>query len=131
MSDFNILALDGGGSRGIMEAVILQDLMNTVTMLRDHPEDLLDVIKNEKVSLFRKLETREAFAKLIDNVENPVHVTEAFDMISGTSTGALIGFSLVGGKEDPETGKRLPMTLLEIIDSRTGVFSLWILLMIL
>ena len=116
MSDFNILALDGGGSRGIMEAVILQDLMNTVTMLRDHPGDLLDVIKDERVSLFRKLETREAFAKLIDNVENPVHVTEAFDMISGTSTGALIGFSLVGGKEDPETGKRLPMTLLEIID---------------
>ena len=100
MSDFSILALDGGGSRGIMEAVILEDLMNTVTMLKNSPEPLLNVIKNERASLFQKLETREAFAKLIDSVENPVHVTEVFDMISGTSTGALIGFSLVGGKEE-------------------------------
>ena len=118
MSDFNILALDGGGSRGVMEAVILQDLMNTTTMLRDHPNDLLNVIKLEggSKSLFQKPGTRKAFAQLIDEVTNPIHPTEVFDMISGTSTGALIAFCLVGGKADPETGKRLPMTLPEISD---------------
>ena len=119
MSDFNILALDGGGSRGVMESVILQDLMNTTTMLRDHPQDLLNIIKQEgSGSLFQKAETRTAFAQIIDEVKNPIHPTEVFDMISGTSTGALIAFCLVGGKADPETGKRLPMTLPEI--SQTG-----------
>ena len=117
MSDFNILALDGGGSRGVMESVILQDLMNTTTMLRDHPQDLLNIIKQEgSGSLFQKAETRTAFAQIIDEVKNPIHPTEVFDMISGTSTGALIAFCLVGGKADPETGKRLPMTLPEISD---------------
>ena len=58
MSDFNILALDGGGSRGVMESVILQDLMNTTTMLRDHPQDLLNIIKQEgSASLFKKPKT--------------------------------------------------------------------------
>ena len=116
MSDFNILGIDGGGSRGIMEAAILQDLMNTTTMLRDHPAKLLEIISNERTSLFQKKETREAFSQVIGEVKNPIHPTEAFDMIAGSSTGALVTFALVGGKEDPKTGKRVPMTLPEIID---------------
>ena len=116
MSDFNILGIDGGGSRGIMEAAILQDLMNTTTMLRDDPAKLLDIINNERTSLFQKKETRQAFSQAIGQVQNPIHPTEAFDMIAGSSTGALVTFALVGGKEDPKTGKRVPMTLPEIID---------------
>lgn len=116
MKDFNILAIDGGGSRGIMEVAILQDLMNTTTKLRDVPEEILNIIQEDSVSLFSKKESRESFSQLIEGVENPLHPTDVFDMISCTSTGALIGFSMVGGKEDPETGKRLPMTLPELID---------------
>ena len=39
---------------------------------------------------------------------------DTFDMIVGTSTGALIAFALVGGRCD-ENGERAPMTLQEII----------------
>ena len=40
---------------------------------------------------------------------------DAFDMIVGTSTGALIAFALVGGKQQDD-GTRLPMDMEEIID---------------
>ena len=37
-ASFDILSLDGGGSRGVMELVILRDVMNTVTLLKDDPK---------------------------------------------------------------------------------------------
>ena len=37
------------------------------------------------------------FAQLLDSVTQPIHPIEVFDMIVGTSTGALISFALIGG----------------------------------
>ena len=50
-------------------------------------------------------------------VEKPIHPTEAFDMIVGTSTGGIISMGLLAGKqgEEGEDGrkKRLRMTVEE------------------
>ena len=113
---FNVLSFDGGGSLGIMEAIILQDLMNMATTLRDHPQKILKILKNEHKNLFAKPETRQRMAQLINEVSNPIHPTEVFDMLAGSSTGALIAFALVGGLKDSKTGKRMIMSVQEVID---------------
>ena len=41
---YNILSLDGGGSRGVMEAVILKDVMAALTLV----EDLVDFTTEDK-----------------------------------------------------------------------------------
>ena len=42
---FNILSFDGGGSLGLLEAQILQDVMNLATVLRDNPKATLLAFK--------------------------------------------------------------------------------------
>ena len=55
--------------------------------------------------------------KLIDD-QKAIHPTDVFDMIAGTSVGALMAFALVGGKEKWKEGEgeRVPMTLQEVVD---------------
>ena len=48
-----------------------------------------------------------------------IHPTEVFDMIAGTSVGALMAFALVGGKArktDDHSGERDSMTMQEVVD---------------
>ena len=99
-----------------MEAAILQDLMNTTTLLRDNPSRLLDLLKDQTTSLFCQKETREAFSEAIGSVENPLQAAEVFDMIAGSSTGGIIAYLLVGGKKDPVSGKRVPLDIPSIIE---------------
>ena len=40
MTEFDILSFDGGGSKGVMEMVLLQDVMNMVTLLTQNPDKL-------------------------------------------------------------------------------------------
>ena len=42
--EIHILALDGGGSKAIMEVMMLQDIMNVSTLLRDRPKDMLKLL---------------------------------------------------------------------------------------
>ena len=42
--------------------------------------------------------------------------TTSFNYLSGTSTGSLIAFGLVGGKKDQTTGKRIPLSLKEVTE---------------
>ena len=79
-----------------MEVVILKDLMNTVTLLKQDPSLLLQYLQDGK-ELFGTSEDRMSFIQLLESVTKPVHPTECFDMIVGTSIGALIAVGLVGG----------------------------------
>ena len=99
----NILALDGGGSRGVMEAMILDDVMRLVTMMIYNPDRYLpQTIANfwrnpcqigpENLTTFRQLLEE----KLIE--DKLIHPTQIFDMIAGTSTGSLIAYALVAGE---------------------------------
>ena len=114
MREFDILSFDGGGSKGVMEMVLLQDVMNTVTLLTQNPDKLFKMI-GQKDDLFTTATERCELANVLKYVENPVHPTDVFDMVVGTSTGGLISFALVGGKENSD-GQRVPMSVQEVIE---------------
>ena len=90
---YNILSLDGGGSRGLMEALLLKDVMACLTMVQRGQlraeRSLIDfTLKEARVNMRDKL----------DNVENPMHPGDMFEMVAGTSTGALMAFGLLHGR---------------------------------
>ena len=93
--DLNILSFDGGGTLGVMEMVILEDIMNAATLLKTNPKAIQPFLASD--TLFDLSAERESFSQLLSTVEDSIHPTEVFDMIVGTSTGSLISFALVGG----------------------------------
>ncbi len=110
----NILSFDGGGSRGLMEAHMIHDIMNLATQMRDIPHKIKSILE---VDLDLQMATTlQSLKELTDSVQDPVHPTEAFNYIMGTSTGALIAYGLVGGGQDKD-GKRIPMPTKDIIKS--------------
>ena len=53
------------------------------------------------------------FCQTLDSIKDPIHPTEAFDMIVGTSTGGIIAMALLAGNEGPD-GKRERMTVEDV-----------------
>ena len=101
MKTFDILSFDGGGSKGAMEVILLKDVMNTVTILKHDPSLIFPYSHiQDGNELFDNAEDRMNFSMLLESVKEPIHPTEVFDMIVGTSTGALISFALVGGNHN-------------------------------
>ena len=88
---YNILSLDGGGSKGVMEAVILKDLMSCLTLVQrgELEAGIVD---------FTTEESRTRMREKLDSVVNVIHPGDVFKMVSGTSIGALMAFSLLHGK---------------------------------
>ena len=87
---YNILSLDGGGSRGVMEAVILKDVMAALTLVKRG--ELADMVN------FDTEEARKRMREKLDGVEAPIHPGDVFKMVAGTSTGALMAFGLIHGE---------------------------------
>ena len=88
---YNILSLDGGGSRGVMEALILKDVMACLTLVEK------DELKADMVNFTTK-ETRAKMREKLDSVRHPMHPGDMFEMVAGTSTGALMAFGLLHGE---------------------------------
>ena len=88
---YNILSLDGGGSRGVMEAVILKDLTACLTLVQrgELEVDMVD---------FTADESRRKLREKLDSVQDPIHPGDVFKMLAGTSTGALMSFGLLHGE---------------------------------
>ena len=86
---FDVLSFDGGGTKGVMEAVIVKDIMNMATLLIENPEKIRDLcikILEENPDEYDP-NVLKKIAELLKGVKSPVHPTEVFDMIVGTSTG--------------------------------------------
>ena len=77
----NVLSFDGGGSRGLMEVLLLQDMFLILTLIIRNPLEIIELIK--KNPTFELLSSRQAIQALMDTVTNPIHPTEVFDFIVG------------------------------------------------
>ena len=73
----NVLSFDGGGSRGIMEAMILDDLMRLITLMKRNPNIV-------SVEILKKDEGRR-FTQLLQDVQDPIRPTQIFDLIAGST----------------------------------------------
>ena len=68
----------------------IQILINLATLLKNNPEAIWKILHRSKEDdniLSKEHDSLNKFADLIDTVKNPIHPTEVFDMIVGTSTG--------------------------------------------
>ena len=75
----------------------VQILKFTATLLKTNPEAIWKILEKseEHESIFSKEPKHDSlnkFADLIDKVTNPIHPTQVFDMIVGTSTGLYLQF---------------------------------------
>ena len=75
----------------MMEAIILKDVMACLTLVErgELEADRLD---------FATEEGRKWFRERLDDVEEPIHPGDVFEMVAGTSTGALMAFGLLHGE---------------------------------
>ena len=73
--EINILSFDGGGTRGVMEVFILNDIMQMATMLRDNPRKVFDITCNyesESQTLFKSPEERQSFFYELDGISEQI-----------------------------------------------------------
>ena len=73
----NVLAFDGGGSRGIMEAMIADDLMRMFTLMYKDPSKLQSLVM-ELTKLDKRVELKNELKSVV-----PIHPKDVFDMIVG------------------------------------------------
>ena len=71
--EVNVLSFDGGGARGVMEMIILEDIMNTTTLLTTQPKSIQSLLTSK--SFFQTVEERQSFSNLLSNVQAPIHPT--------------------------------------------------------
>ena len=88
----NVLAFDGGGSRGLMEVLLLQHVMLLVSVIKQQPAKITSLINNDPM-----LETetsRQTIQDLMAKVDKAVHPTEVFNYIVGKFLKFLVGLDI-------------------------------------
>ena len=68
--EVNVLSFDGGGSKGVMEAIILEDIMKAARLLVSEPKTIQPWLTSK--SFFTTTEGRESFSNLLSNVQDPI-----------------------------------------------------------
>ena len=83
----HILSLDGGGSRGLMEAIALGHVMDLATLMVFRPGDIVEILGDDRrtLGLVTSNQTQIAFKQAIAKLHpfQPIHPTQAFDYIVG------------------------------------------------
>ena len=83
----HILSLDGGGSRGLMEAIALGHVMDLATLMVFRPGDVVEILGDDRrtLGLVTSNQTQIAFKQAIAKLHpfQPIHPTQAFDYIVG------------------------------------------------
>ena len=79
----HVLSFDGGGSRGLMEAIMIKEIMNLATLMRDDPKEVTKLLKEDEG--LKKPETLKSFKDKVDEVKDPIHPNDVFQYIIGKS----------------------------------------------
>ena len=82
----HVLCFDGGGARGYMEALIMDDIMRLVTIMKNNPAGLLECLKDYvDVASIRSVGLKY-IRELMDNIpdyseteENLIHPTDVYN----------------------------------------------------
>ena len=77
----HVLSFDGGGSRGLMEAIMIDEIMKLATIMRDNPEKLTEILKID--TGLETPETLKSLQEMVEKVQDPIHPTEVFQYIMG------------------------------------------------
>lgn len=77
----NVLAFDGGGSRGLMEVSLIQHVMLLYTVMRKQPGKITSVVKDDQ--MLESDYSRQMILDLMATVDEAVHPTEVFNYIVG------------------------------------------------
>ena len=88
----NVLSFDGGGSRGLMEVLALQDIMLILTIMVRNPKEIAQLVKEN--ANFELPNSRQAIHALMEKVEDPIHPTSVFNYIVGKSKKLCSRFSV-------------------------------------
>ena len=73
--DVHILSFDGGGTRGVMEVFILNDIMKTATILRDDPGRIQEIILDSNGDFILADKEIKSMKEVVESVLNPIHPT--------------------------------------------------------
>ena len=99
---FTILALDGGGVRGLIPATVLKEMESISYQFVTDPAN---------AELFEKPVPRDDNKKI-------VHMHTLFDMMSGTSTGSIITGMLTAPSDKPNTPKYTAQDVITLYSTR-------------
>ena len=79
----HVLALDGGGSRGLMESINLGHVMSLATVMVRSPDAITQMLESDPE--IKSADTQRQLAEEIGRVkpEEAIHPTEAFQFIVG------------------------------------------------
>ena len=79
--EIHVLSLDGGGSSGIMESIMLGHVMDLSTLMMEKPSKITEILSNFELD---DPEVGRQFQSLIEHENlSPIHPTEAFQYIVG------------------------------------------------
>jgi len=79
--EIHVLSLDGGGSRGIMESIMLGHIMDLSTLMTKKPSKIIEILDNFQLD---GPEVGKKFQSLIEREKlSPIHPTEVFQYIVG------------------------------------------------
>ena len=80
-TEIHVLSLDGGGSRGIMESIMLGHIMDLSTLMTKKPGKITQILRNFQLDA---PDVGKKFQSLIELEKlSPIHPTEAFQYIVG------------------------------------------------
>ena len=83
LAEIHVLSLDGGGSRGIMESIMLEHIMDLSTLMTKKPGKITQILRKGGFQLDAP-EVGKKFQSLIELEKlSPIHPTEAFQYIVG------------------------------------------------
>ena len=53
IAEIHVLSLDGGGSRGIMESILLGHIMDLSTLMTEKPGKITEILRNSQFLRFQ------------------------------------------------------------------------------